>query len=133
MNPDNAPASGLHVLIADDQADVRYALRDALAGRGGSRGGTVRPLRVSLAGSGSHAVEALEGDHVDIVVLDVRMSGGGADLVTTVRDRWPGTTIVSTSTHVGERTRMLAAGASYFAEKSQVVELVRSVMVGSAG
>jgi DNA-binding response OmpR family regulator len=55
-----------HVLLCDDEADLREMLGEYLAKRGFS---------VSLAGSGAELRAALEGAQVDAVVLDIAMPG----------------------------------------------------------
>ncbi|HEY2513153.1 MAG TPA: response regulator [Polyangiaceae bacterium] len=53
-----------HILIIDDDADSREAVRLALEDAG---------YHVTEAGNGRHGLEVLEQVHVDLVLLDLRM------------------------------------------------------------
>jgi HD-like signal output (HDOD) protein/CheY-like chemotaxis protein len=73
------------VLFVDDET----ALLDGLRGR-------LRALRsrweMVFVESGSRAIAEMEQHPVDVIVTDMRMPGmDGAQLLSTVRDRWPGT------------------------------------------
>jgi DNA-binding NtrC family response regulator len=67
-----------HILIADDQADVRAALRLLLEGEG---------YRIESAGSPAAILEAVDGDEFDAVLMDLNYAGDttsgqeGLDLV----------------------------------------------------
>src|SRR5215471_710280 len=53
-----------HVLIVDDDADIRAALRQALKGFG---------YETTCAASGVEALRVLEVEEVDVVLTDIRM------------------------------------------------------------
>lgn len=91
------------ILFVDDEAPILNGLRVRL-----------HRLRnkwdMHFAESGTLAIAALEGNHVDVVVTDMRMPGmDGAELLHIVRDRWPDT------------VRIVLSG---YAELQQVMRLV---------
>jgi two-component system, OmpR family, response regulator len=55
-----------HILIVDDDADIRVLLRDFLQRRG---------MRVSLAQNGDEMFAAVEASQIDLIVLDVMLPG----------------------------------------------------------
>lgn len=74
------------VLVVDDDATVRLALRDALSSAG---------FHVDLAEGASQALALIARSHPDVVVSDVRMPDvSGLDLLKLVRERAPGIPII---------------------------------------
>jgi two-component system response regulator AlgR len=67
----NAPHPPLRVLIVDDEAPARHRLRDVLADCAGQLAVDV----VGEAGSGLDALEQVQRQPVDAVLLDIRMPG----------------------------------------------------------
>jgi two-component system, OmpR family, response regulator len=55
-----------HILIADDDQQIRLGLARFLIGQG---------MRVTQAGNGSELSRAMESSHIDLVVLDIMMPG----------------------------------------------------------
>jgi len=91
------------ILFVDDDAPILNGLRVRL-----------RRMRdqwdMHFVESGAEAIRALESNHCDVVVTDMRMPGmDGAELLSIVRDRWPDT------------VRIVLSG---YAELQQVVRLV---------
>jgi DNA-binding NtrC family response regulator len=79
------------VLIAEDEALIRFALSDCLADRG---------FRVFEAGCTTEAIDVLEAEpEIDVVFTDIRMPGplNGIDLAKWVHEHRPGLAIVLTS------------------------------------
>jgi two-component system nitrogen regulation response regulator GlnG len=69
------------ILIIDDEPDVHYSFRRLLAGE---------PLEVLSAHNGEEGLELLAKDAVDVVLLDVRMSGiSGLDTLKRLRESRP--------------------------------------------
>ncbi len=58
--------AGSHVLVLDDDPDIRGLLRDYLG---------ANDLRVSAAATGREALELLQKESIDLVVLDLRLPG----------------------------------------------------------
>ncbi len=67
----------MRVLIVDDEAPARARLRRLLEERGGGRGevAALDPRVAGEAASGMAALELLEREPVDVVLLDIRMPG----------------------------------------------------------
>ncbi len=69
------------ILIADDEASIRFVLRESLEDAGHA---------VAEAASGDEARELLGREHFDVAFLDVRMPGAsGLELLDEVRAREP--------------------------------------------
>lgn len=101
MQPESAAKK--RILFVDDEAPILNGLRVRL-----------HRLRakwdMQFVESGALAIEALEGNHFDVVVTDMRMPGmDGAELLRVVRTRWPD---------------VIRVALSGYAELQQVVRLV---------
>lgn len=76
----------LRVLVVDDQRSPRRSLGLLLNNAG---------MQAGEAASGPEALAALETDHYDIIVTDLRMDGmSGIDLLRTVKSRHPGLPVI---------------------------------------
>ncbi len=72
------PLAGIHVLVVDDEKDLREMLAEYLIAEG---------AEVDLAGDGLQAFELIETSKFDIILTDVRMPNcSGIDLVKMVRE-----------------------------------------------
>lgn len=75
-----------HVLIVDDEVNIRNALVTMLEKRG---------YRVFGAGTGEEAQRHLEETRVDLVITDLRMPGmGGLEFLRRLKHKWPDTEAV---------------------------------------
>ncbi len=93
----NPPASaapvGWHILLVDDEKDIRDSLSQLL-------GLAFPEARISTAGSGGEALHILEQELIDVVVSDFRMPGmDGLELLQRVRDEWPDVTRIILSAY----------------------------------
>ena len=70
--PAASPLAGARILVADDEQAIRRILRRVGAGVG---------AEMVIVGSAGSAIEALKEHEFDLVLLDVRMSGGGGPAV----------------------------------------------------
>ena len=98
------------VLIAEDEALVRFALSDCLSARG---------MVVHEAGSAHEAIEILETiDQIDLVFSDIRMPGGvdGLGLAHWLREHRPDVTVVLTSGDVRRSDFAWDSGVSFVAK-----------------
>jgi signal transduction histidine kinase len=79
---EHAPVTAQHILIVDDDEEVRSMLLDLVAGQGHN---------VLQAASGREALALLErGAKIDLVLTDLGMPGmTGWELARTIRSRWP--------------------------------------------
>ncbi|MEJ5376419.1 MAG: response regulator [bacterium] len=79
------------VLVVDDEEDFLETLVNRLKRRG---------LPTQGALSGSRALEMLEAEGFDVVVLDVRMPGmDGLDVLKEIKDRWPFVEVILLTGH----------------------------------
>lgn len=62
----------IHVLVVDDDPNVRFTVRVALEGSPPPSG---EPMRVSEAANGKQALEAIEETAFSVVLLDIMMPG----------------------------------------------------------
>ena len=116
-----APAAGGSVLVVDDEAQVRQLACDALELLG---------YRVLSADSGPGALEILERERPDVMVLDYAMPGmNGAELARLARQRWPGAPIIFASGHAdtAEVEAALGAEASILRKPFDMDALARAV------
>lgn len=117
------------VIIADDDADVREALTDVLSA---DVGFTV----VAAVGSGDEAVRAAQEQFPDVVILDVRMPGGGAAgaAALTSLDPKPAVVVVSAHADVDTLSDLLRSGATGYLVKgrlgNQLADVVRRCAKG---
>jgi len=102
--------SGARVLIVDDEAEIRRALRLALEARG---------YRVTAVACGEDAIAAMERARPDVVLLDLLMPGmGGLAACKQMRERWPVPIIVlSVMGQEQDKVAALDAGADDYLTK----------------
>lgn len=68
------------VLVVDDEEGIRLLYKEELEEEG---------YDVELASSGEEALERLEADHIDLVLLDIKMPGmDGIEVLRKVKERW---------------------------------------------
>ena len=111
---DTNDAGPVGVLIVDDQATFRKALRDLVTATPG----------LALAGeadSGESALEALEALAPRLVIMDQRMPGiGGVEATRQIVARHPGTVVLLVSVEVPELELMRGCGAAAFLRKQNL-------------
>ena len=116
--------SVITVVVADDDRTFSAALREVIV--------TAPQLRlVGLAGDAIEAVALAERHRPDVVVLDVRMPGGGVEAAREVRRRSPATSIIALSAYEDRDNvaSMAGAGASEYLVKGRVTsdDVVRAI------
>ncbi len=117
----------LRVVVVDDHEVVRSGLRSELTSR--------RVEVVGEAATVEAAVAAVRTLRPDVLVLDVRLPGGGAPAVlAALGDDTPPTLAVSASDERDDVVRTVAAGASGYLLKTapvdQIVEAIRATHEG---
>ena len=115
---------GTRVIIADDDANIRDALRELLESEDGIQ-------VVAVAADATEAVEAAAREHPDVAILDVKMPGGGGpEAARGILVESPLTRIVALSAY-GDRAsivEMLRAGATaYLVKGSMPDEVTRTI------
>lgn len=114
----------MRVLIADDEATVRRALRLLLLDELGE-------LAVGEAASAAEAIALAERSPWDLAILDLQMPGGsGLDAIAPLRALWPELRVVVVSALPEEAYAPLAerAGAHAFVPKLDMVERLGTVV-----
>ena len=77
-----ASASQRAILVVDDEAEIRDALAEILAGA---------RHRVVAVGSGREALARMAAEHYDVILTDIRMPDlDGRALYQEIQRRWPG-------------------------------------------
>jgi len=98
----------ISVLIVDDHTMFRKGLMEVLA--------SARDIQVvAEASDGREAMDILRGEKVDVVLLDIQMTGrGGLDTLDEIRRLYPGTAVLMLSMHPVEQygVRAIKHGAS---------------------
>lgn len=118
--------AGAHILIVDDQGDIRRAVGDVLADEG---------YRVTLAEDGAAALKLLGSETFHVVLLDIWLPGtDGIEVLTAIRAQYPNLPVVMMSGHATIQMAMNAIklGAKDFLEKpldlDQIVNTVKRVL-----
>ena len=120
------------ILIADDDANIRDALRELLESEDGLE-------VVAVAVDAVDAVEAAAREHPDVAILDVKMPGGGGPYAARgILAECPQTRIVALSAY-GDRAsilEMLTAGAAAYLVKGsmpdEVTQTIQRVLRGES-
>jgi DNA-binding NarL/FixJ family response regulator len=126
----NRRESRIRVLLAEDHAPLRAALRELL---------TLQPDLevVAEAADGPEAVRLAAAVAPDVVVMDVRLPRqDGAEATRAIKAGRPATAVLALSAHSSRRVvdAMLAAGACGYVPKSAAVaELAVAVRAAAAG
>jgi two-component system, NarL family, invasion response regulator UvrY len=114
----------IRILIVDDHAIVRRGLRQIVAEQPDMQvdGG---------AGDAHEAMEMLQREKWDVLVLDINMPGrGGLELLNEVKQHWPNLPVLILSMHPEDQfaKRVLKSGAAgYLAKDSAPLELVKAI------
>ncbi len=112
------------VFVCDDQFEMRQALTAVIAAIPGF-------AVVGVGEDGDECLAGLRTEEIDVLVVDVSMPGGGAELVAAVRAEHPDLVIISFSAHSEPEVReaMLAAGADVFVLKTGRLAPLREALL----
>lgn len=120
----------MRILVVDDHLVVREGLRWMLGPDSGIEIG-------AEAETGAKALEAIEADRPDVVLLDIHLpDGSGLDLLATIRTRFPGLPVVMLTmsdepAYVEEAVRAGAVG--YLLKSAPRAELIRAIEAAASG
>jgi len=118
VDPIAAGPRGYRILVADDNAANRDALKNLLARAG---------HQVELAIDGGAALAALDKGHFDIALLDVDMPGSGDAVAKLYRLRHPGgeLPLIALATDSGSETQALCLEAGFDAVLTKPLDATR--------
>jgi two-component system alkaline phosphatase synthesis response regulator PhoP len=113
MSDEKAPARGHRILAADDENDILLLIRTALESAG---------HRVMTASNGMDALELIQEEKPDLIILDLMMPGmSGLEVLKKIKaDETLGPTPVIMLTGISERDKIqeaLDGGAEYYIVK----------------
>jgi FixJ family two-component response regulator len=111
-----------HILVVDDEPNVRLSYRIALETEG---------LLVSEADCGAKALEQFDANHFDLAILDMRMPEmDGLDLLEEMRKRGLNTptVIITAYGDIPHAVRAMQLGAIDFLQKPLTPEALRSIV-----
>jgi|GEM_PF-4217496 len=120
-----APLAGLHLLLVEDNAANRQVAQELLEGEG---------ARISTAGHGAEALEMLDGDRFDLVLMDLQMpvlDGLSAARAIRARPELQSLPIIALSANAltSDREACLQAGMdAHLSKPFEVAELVAWVL-----
>jgi two-component system, NarL family, response regulator NreC len=121
---------GIRVVLADDHAVVRSALRMLLDGEDGIE-------VVAEAGDAQSAVRYAAGHRPDVMILDINMPGGsGLSAIPEIRSASPSTRIVMLTMQEetsAAREALQAGVLGYILKEAASEELVKAVRLAAAG
>jgi two-component system nitrate/nitrite response regulator NarL len=120
----------IRVAVADDEPLIRSAITEVL-------GADARFTVVGAVATGDELGDLVRREPADVVLLDVRMPGGGAEGATALLDGrlTPAPAVVAVSAHTGPTTvaSMLRAGAVGYLAKGRLAALPDLVARCAAG
>ena len=104
------------LLIVDDEANMRWVLKEALGGAG---------YEVLVAASGQEALDEMGRHPADLVVLDLKLKGmDGLATLRRITERWPETVVIILTAYgtVATAVEAMQAGAADYLRKPFDVE-----------
>jgi two-component system, NtrC family, nitrogen regulation response regulator NtrX len=105
------PASLSHLLIVDDEKNIRRALKMILSGDN---------VNVTDCGSAEEAIRMMQEDPADLILLDIKLPGmDGIELLGRLRKEWPNCEVIMISGHasIQDAVKATQLGAYDFLEK----------------
>jgi len=115
-------AENVRILIVDDSTHVRKALSAFLS--------TLSWLKVVYeASDGDEALEMIESQHPDMILMDVKMPTiSGLDTTRIIKQRWPEIRIIVLTLYPDYQTQAQQAGADAFLVKGCPMEEISSTI-----
>lgn len=122
--------STIRVLVADDDEDIRAALADLI-------GSDPQLELTGLATDADEAIRVAQAEHPDVILMDVRMPGGGGSRATReIRTAVPLARVVALSAY-GDRATVLdiltAGAVGYVAKGATAKEILKAIHNAATG
>ncbi|HWC02992.1 MAG TPA: response regulator [Methylomirabilota bacterium] len=121
---DRSPRAAMHVLVVDDDDEMRALLRRMLESDG---------FLVTERDRGTHVLEAVREARVDLIILDKEMPGlGGLELLPLLRREFPEVPVVFVTAFGGRQVAASALrfGATSYLEKPFRLGQLRDIIDG---
>ncbi len=119
---------GLQILIVDDEEELVSALAERL---------NLRGFRARGVTTGAEALDHLDTEECDVVLLDVKMPGlGGLEVIRRIKDRKPDLEVILLTGHGSVKSieEGMALGAfDYLMKPVKIDNLVRILTAAGAG
>ncbi len=108
------------ILVVDDEEGLRLLYKEELEDEGYS---------VELAASGQEALDKIEKDSIDLVILDIKMPGmDGVEVLRKVKDRWKDLPVVLCTAYPHYKHEFGTwASDAYIVKSSDLTELKETV------
>jgi len=111
-----------NILVVDDEPNARNSLAEILR---------LEDFRVATAANGEAALEALEQEKFDVMLLDLKMPGmDGVEVLNKIKTNWPKTKVVMITGYstVDTAVQALRLGAFNFIEKPFTPDMLISAV-----
>ncbi len=112
----------MRVLVVDDEQELVEALVERL---------TLRGVEAAGVTSGAEALERIDSETYDVVLLDVKMPGvGGLEVIKRIKERWPRLQVVLLTGHgsaESARRGMQLGAAEYLMKPLKLEELMATL------
>jgi CheY-like chemotaxis protein len=108
------------ILVVDDEEGIRLLFKEELEEEG---------CEVEIAASGEEAIERLESNSIDLVLLDVKMPGmDGIEVLRKVKERWKNLPVVLCTAYSHHKNDFGTwASDAYVVKSSDLRELINTV------
>jgi CheY-like chemotaxis protein len=108
------------VLVVDDEEGIRLLYKEELEEEG---------CEVTLAASGEEAIEKLESDSIDLVLLDIKMPGmDGVEVLRKVKEKWKDLPVILCTAYPHYKNEFGTwASEAYIVKSSDLRELIDTV------
>jgi two-component system NarL family response regulator len=119
----------IRIVIVDDHLALRVGLKAMLSSRS-------HMLVVAEASNSTEAIAVCEEQRPNVVLMDLRIPGGGVEATSEIRKRWPDAHVLIVTTYDGDEDihRAIQAGASgYLLKGLTSAELIAAIEAVNRG
>lgn len=119
----------IRIVIVDDHVALRVGLKAMLSSRS-------HMLVVAEASNSNEAIVVCEEQRPNVMLMDLRIPGGGVEATSEIRKRWPDTHVLIVTTYDGDEDihRAIQAGASgYLLKGLTSAELIAAIEAVNRG